>query len=120
MGIPKYTVVLNIRTQLNNAIKEGKDSKTVDALNKKFTDLRVKAFEIYSDSKACRSDITEEHNILNDIDPPKPCENHTKKQCQDKLTAEIKALDVQRKKYQSIWENLKDGKYTDANVRAMI
>jgi hypothetical protein len=82
--IPMYTYVLNLRTKLRNALKAGSKASVISARRTKFHHFKIKAFEVYSKIKACQSNITPEYNILNGIDPPKPCENHTKKQCQDK------------------------------------
>jgi len=69
---------------------------------------------------ACVTNVKYEYNVLNDLRPPKPCENHTKKQCQDKLTAKIRYYQKKVKVYESIWNEVKSGNYQDKNVINMI
>jgi len=118
--IPMYTKTLNLRSQLRKAIKAGKKNKIIAAMRKKFHHSRVVAFEVYSKAKACQSDVHQEYNILNGIDPPKPCENHTKAQCQDKFQKEIDALQKKVNIVTPIWGNVKNHHYTEKNVKAMV
>jgi len=115
-----YTYVLNLRTKLRKALKEGSNSSEIKKRRDKFRHYKTKAFEVYSHMKACESNITPEYNILNGIDPPKPCENHTKKQCQDNYQKQIEALRTKVNKVTPIWNEVKNGHYERKNVEAML
>jgi len=80
-----------MKLKYEESIKQGGvDLKIIKNIKKKYEQLRLKAFKKWSDAKACMTSVKTQHAILNDLDLQKPCENHTEKQCQDTIKAQVR------------------------------
>jgi len=80
-----------MKLKYEESIKQGGvDLKIIKNIKKKYEQLRLKAFKKWSDAKACSTSVKSQHAILNDLDLQKPCENHTEKQCQDTIKAQVR------------------------------